>query len=592
MLYTLEMPWGYKHPNVQYWKDQKIHVFKGSLLPAELRPFASEDFSYSRWREDEMNGLVMLPNKNPTQYKPKPHQSEAAGKIFKSYVKGDSGFIIADSTGLGKTLSSLTGITACAKKEGYTNKNKAKVLIVCPKNVIPVWRQTIQSFYQSTDYIRPMIIGYSQLNKLLEAPATARVAKKRSTKNRQTMKQGSPTVNWDFIVYDESHYLKNYGKSAVAYAASNIAQLEKKYVKGKTPYVIFSTATPGSTPLNFAIMSKIVAPLIKQNANNITPSTWAEFLIKEKFAVKKTKSGYTWATAPWFGKNSTNPTEQKKYNQALKQAQLQQRKDAQRIGKALIKPEAPFIKRSPSQLKDWPEQQIVPLPITLTSKQTPIYEEAWTRFRKWLNLTPAKSDPKGALVETLRYRQKSSILKVDSITELIENFTDQGKQVYISCEFIETIEKYKETLEKKKIPYSEISGNSKNNREEERIKFQKGITKVMLCTVVAGISLHAEESLPDGTKATKNERISIISDIRQNPNDTIQALGRAHRDGKNSITYIPYIERTVDEKIVQSFTNKNANMKSMLGSDQDDAEYMEKLFKESASKTTPPNRLS
>lgn len=594
MLYTLDLPWGVKHPNVQYWKDQKIHVFKGSILPSELRKYASEDFSYSRWREDELNGMVMPPEKSGTKFSPKDHQTEAAKKIYKSYSRNDRGFLLSDKTGLGKTLSALAGISAIAKQEGFGAKNKGKLLIVCPKGVIPQWRQTLHNYPISTALLRVMIINYQQLNKLLEAPASARVAKKARTKNRQTASKGKPTVDWNYVIFDEAHYLKNFPTSTASMSATNIAKLENKYRKGIEPYTIFATATPGSSPLNFACMAGIIAPLLSNSpsAKNVTPSQWGEFLAKEGFAIKKTKSGYSWASVPWFGKNSDDPKERKKYEMATAKAKAVQRKDAQKIGRALTKPNAPFIMRSPKDLAGWPEQQIVPTPVQLTVKQIPIYEEAWTRFRNFLRLTPAKSDPKGALVERLRYKQKASLLKVDSMIEQIVDFVDSGHQVYISVEFIETIDRYKELLEKKKIIVAEISGRNVSERTPERLRFQKGEASVVISTVVEGISLHAEEILPDGTQATSNTRITIAHDLRDDPNATIQLLGRAHRDGKNSISYIPFIEKTVEENIAQSFANKAANMESMTGAEIDDAEAIERKFREAAAKSTPPNRLS
>ena len=594
MLYTLDLPWGVKHPNVQYWKDQKIHVYKGSILPAELRPYASEDFSYSRWREDELNGMVMPPEKSGTKFTPKPHQEEAAKKIYKAYNTGQRGLLLADKTGTGKTLSALAGVSAMAKHDGFGAKNKGKLLVVCPKGVIPQWRQTLHNYPVSTALLRVMIINYQQLNKLLEAPASARVAKKRHTKNKQTSAKGKPTIDWNYVIFDEAHSLKNFPKSTTSLAATNIAKLEKKYRKGIEPFTIFSTATPGASPLNFACMAGIVAPLLsnKVSAKDVTPSTWGEFLAQEGFAISKTKAGYTWATVPWFGKNSDDPREKRKYDVAVAKAKAIQRKDAQRIGKALTKPGAPFIMRSPKDLAGWPEQQVIPMPIQLTTKQIPIYEEAWTRFRNFLRLTPAKSDPKGALVETLRYRQKASLLKVDSMVDNVVEMVEAGNQVYISVEFMETIDRYKELLNKKKILVAEMSGRNVSEREQERIKFQKGEVDVVICTVVAGISLHAEEILPGGNKATSTNRITVLHDVRQNNLDSAQALGRAHRDGKNSISYIPFIEKTVEENIVQSFTNKTANMQSMTGSSIDESELMERQFREASAKSTPPNRFS
>ena len=117
------------------------------------------------------------------------------------------------------------------------------------------------------------------------------------------------------------------------------------------------------------------------------------------------------------------------------------------------------------------------------------------------------------------------------MVDMIADLVDSGNQVYISCEFMETIDRYKELLEARKLKVTEISGCNVSMREAERIKFQTGQADVVLCTVVAGISLHAGKTLPDENKANSNPRVSIIHDIRQNNLDTEQALGWAHRDG-------------------------------------------------------------
>lgn len=589
MKHVLELPWQFKHPKVQYDKVKKVAFYTGPILPPELRHFSSPDFSYSRWIEDEANGHVLAPQKGSFRFKPKPHQLEGAKKIFKSYYANDPGFLLADKTGLGKTLTCLAGVTAIAKKEGFNPKNKAKLLVVCPKGVIPQWRSTLHNYPQSTALMRVMVINYQQLNKLLAAPKTAKMkdAKKRKTKNRIIASSGKPIIDWDYVIFDEAHALKNFPDTTTSVAAVNIAKLNQQYKRGKLPYTIFSTATPGASPLNLAPMAKIIAPLIsdKPEAKKVTPDTWAEFLLGEGFAVKKGKVKWSWAPMPFYGRNSEDPMERRRYEAALKKVKAQQRKDTQRIGRGLKKANAPFLMRSPKDLAGWPEQQFIALPLEMSSEQIPIYEQAWTRFRDWLRLTPAKSDPKGALVEMLRYRQKTSLLKVEHVVDNIEEWVKDGNQVYVSCEFMDTIDQYIKHLTARGIKCVEISGRNSDEREEARLKFQKGEAPVVLCTVVAGISLHAGESLPDGTKATSAPRISIISDVRQNNLDTEQAAGRAHRDGENSLTYFPYLADTVDEHVINSFTNKTANMKSMTGSTLEEAEDFERLFREAAEKT-------
>lgn len=594
MQFVLDMPWGHSHKDVKYFKDRKIHVYQGPILPAALRPYHTEDFSYGRWQEDELNGMVLTPERGNTVFTPREHQKEAAKSIFKCYSLGWSGFLEADKTGLGKTLSTLAGVTAIAKSSGFGVKNKGKLLIVCPKGVIPQWRQTLHNYPISTALLRVVIINYQQLNKLLETPSNARVVKKAKTKNRQTAKSGKPLVDWNYIIFDEAQYLKNYPSSSVSMAAASVAKLNNPYEKDRSPFVIFSTATPGASPLNFSLMCGFMAPLISKRpgAKTVTPDTWGAFLASEDFAISKGKAGYSWATIPWFGKASADPKEQAKYARDVAAAKLIQRKDARRIGQALISDGAPFIMRAPKDIAGWPEQQFIPFGVEMTSKQRPVYEEAWSRFRNFLRLSPAKQDPKSALVENLRYRQKSSLLKVDSMIETVADFVEAGNQVYISCQFIETIETYKTKLEAKKIRVVEISGRNANERTEMRLKFQKGEADVVLCTVTAGISLHAGEILPDGTKASLNPRVSIIHDIRANNLDAHQTLGRAHRDGTNSLTYFPYLEKTVEEQVIASYTNKTANMNAMTGESVQDSENLERLFLKAAVKTTPPNRMS
>lgn len=85
MKYVLDIPWGFKHPDIKYYKDKKIYVYqKNALLPPELRPFAVPDYSYGRWQEDEENGIVQTPEISPTQFKPRDYQVEAAKKIIKA----------------------------------------------------------------------------------------------------------------------------------------------------------------------------------------------------------------------------------------------------------------------------------------------------------------------------------------------------------------------------------------------------------------------------------------------------------------------------------------------------------------------------
>lgn len=585
-LHVLDLPWGMRYPGVRYDKQKKVSVYEGSKLPIPLEDFGSEDFSYQRWIEDDVNRSIRAPKKGANIFTPRDHQKVAGKAIFDAYRKGYPGFLEADKTGLGKTLSTLTGLAYIISKDPRFGEGKRlpKLLVVCPKRVIPVWRNTLRAFPQAGMKMRVMVTNYQSLLKLIEPPKEAHEKKRKRTKDRLTASKGKPRIDWDFVIFDESHYLKNYPTSTTSLIAANVAKLEEPYVRGKSPFVISATATPGATPLNFATMAPWLAPLLAQDTTGklkITPAGWGAFLEEQGFAVTEGKVGWNWAVLPFYGRDADDPKVRRAYEHKYREVKARQREDAGRIGTALKTEGAPFIMRSPKDIAGWPEQQIIPLPIELDSNGRATYREAWDRFRDFLRLPPAKQTSKAKLVEALRYRQKSSLLKVESVSEDIVGWVEDGYQVYVSCEFIETLERHAELLEKAGIPYVTTTGATKDV-EVPRLQFQKGKAKVVLSTLLEGVSFHSKEKLPDGTNATSAPRITVMQDLRQNNLSNEQAFGRCHRDGENSVLYIPYIADTVDERIITSFANKTANMKKMTGESDEDAELLERIFEEVA----------
>lgn len=573
-----------RNAGAKYDAKMKVSYVEGEIK-SDLKKWKSEDYSYARWVEDTINKKIRIVTPGPVVFKPREHQTAAQQAISKAWNEGMPGFLIADSTGLGKTLSIVAGVARIAKLKRKTPANKMKTLIVCPKGAIPVWRQTLKAYPESI-LLRPLIINYQQLNKLIKEPQKVKSGKdKRGRKistrvrNRTIARDGVPKINFDVIVFDESHYLKNYGSSAMSMSAATLAKLNDPYVKNKSPFVIYSTATPGSSPMNMAIMAPTLSKLIRPTLRrHISPKDWGKFLYEEKFHVTKGKTGWSWITTPWYGSNSKDPKERKKYEMAKAKTKKAQDEDTVRIGKAWTRPNAPYLARDPSDVRGWPLQQVEPFYIELAPEELQAYEEAWGEFRAYLKLKQkGQADPKDGLTKRLRFRQKASLLKIPMIAEHTEELLANDKQVFIGCQFLETVDKLEEIFRKKKIKYAEVSGRSAD-KQAERIRFQKGEAKVVLCTVTEAISCHAGESLPDGTKATENDRVTIIADVRENPNDCIQQMGRCHREGKHSLCEFPLIVGTVDEKVMMSFVDKARNLKNMKG--EPDPEYLDKVFME------------
>ena len=154
-----------RNAGAKYDAKTKTSYYDGPL-PDKLEAWKSQDYSYTRWVEDQLNKKVRPVALGPVMFTPREHQAAAAAKMRESFDGGWPGFLIADSTGLGKTLSITAGVCSVAKARHATKSKPLKTLVVCPKGAMGVWRQTFKAYEPSTT-LRPLIINYQQLNKLI-----------------------------------------------------------------------------------------------------------------------------------------------------------------------------------------------------------------------------------------------------------------------------------------------------------------------------------------------------------------------------------------------------------------------------------------
>lgn len=536
--YFLDVPFvpgGFRIPGTTYDSKLKKTIFTGESLPAELEPYQSRDFSWLRWQEDNHNKAILPPKPLPYTMTPRPHQKEAAIAIAKAAKSGYRGFIEGDGTGLGKTISSAFGIYGAMKT---CSVKKANVLVICPKGVIEQWGNTFKAL--KIPNIRLCVVNYEQSKNLLKAPASVNNAKKQKTVNRQTATKGTPVVKWDYIISDESQKLKNWEKAQQAKAFGNIARYS---VATGWPFVIWASATIGQTPLELQYLS----PLLYQLTNTPHNTPWKAWLYKHGFHITEAKKS---GNLSWIAPTSKSTPEEK--------AQIQQdrREDLGKLNKILFSASSPSIRRTPIDIAGWPEIQRIAKGISLTPLEYIEYQREWLLFRAEYRLARRGKNPQGALAQQLRFRQKSSLIRTPHTVDEIVDLLDNNLQVAVYCEFMETIDKMKDAMERKGVSCAEYTGRNEAIRESERVRFQKGQAKVIFFSVDYAISLHAEEQLPDGTFATKTGRATLIHDVTYSGIKCSQIEGRAHRDGQFSPVYYLYALNTAEEKIAQTMIDR------------------------------------
>jgi superfamily II DNA/RNA helicase len=163
------------------------------------------------------------------------------------------------------------------------------------------------------------------------------------------------------------------------------------------------------------------------------------------------------------------------------------------------------------------------------------------------------------LVQRLRFRQKSSLLRIPGTVDLALGLLDNGHQVAISVAFKETLKTIVDLLGKAGHRCAVIHGElPPAEKERERMAFQRGDVQIVLFTVTEGISLHQGEH-------NDVPRSMVVHDLRWSAIDMAQVEGRCHRDGKFAQVYWMLAPGTIDATIAETVVGRIKSMKTMVG---------------------------
>lgn len=524
-----------QHAGARWDGEQKAWVYRGETLPEQLSRYGAPPHSWQRWLEDNHNSRTPVRVVGEPTVRLHPHQRDAAQAIAVAHLGGLPGFLLADDVGLGKTYSAVAGIDKIG--------SGLNVLVIAPLSVVPHWRRSIDAASRGRN--RWCVVNYDRLKSLLMTPESAATAKRTRTKNRRTATQGRSRVIWDVVVLDEAHVLRN--PSSQRSAA--VRQLVGTGPSGRRPTPAFSlwlSATAGQNPLELSYLAPLLASVTGSKVSDLTDfETWCR---DQGIGVKRGSFG-SWS---WVRDDA----------------------DLIRMRQLLFDGDPlPGVRRRPTDLANWPEQQRIAWPVELNTEARAGYLQAWEEFcavrqRAATARQSGKRRLTGSdnpLTALLRFRQKASLLRVPATVDLVEDLLANHRQVAISVEFLETADTLIETLAAHKVTACRIAGaDSTTDRERNRAAFQQGQIPVVVFTITEGISLHAGET---SSNANDVERITVVHDPRWSAIATAQIEGRCHRDGRNAVAYHCLAADTVEEKVVASTLQRLSDMKTMIGDD-------------------------
>jgi len=434
------------------------------------------------------------------------HQKESIQKLVENKK-----FILADDMGLGKTTSTIIAALETGAK---------KILIICPATLKINWKREIENYSDRSIFISEgktfstehdfVIINYDIIKNFHD------------TKKKD--KSQVITANFDLVVVDEAHYIKNPTAQRTKLINDIAKNVDRLWLLTGTPMT--------SRPIDyFNLLSLVDSPVSKN---------WMAYAIRYC-------SGYQFNAG---GRKIWNVT------------------GASNLEELRDRTAGLTLRRLKENVLDLPDKIITPVYLRLKSK---MYEEIMGEYYDWYDKNPEESKSLTVQFTKLtKIRQVIADEKISQTIELAENIIEQGKKVIIFCNFTDSLNKICEHFGKAAVKVD--GAMSKPQRQHSVDSFQESDKiKVFVGNIKAagvGITLTAAEAV-------------IMNDLSFLPSDHAQAEDRAYRYGQknNVLVYYPIFENTIEGIIYDILNNKKQVIATVMGDNLNSSDMAEEILK-------------
>lgn len=529
-LFLVHLPFGMRHPDVEYRKDLKRHVYVGRELPEELAPYGAQPYSYEAWVQDTLNKAPAPTLRGvATPRSPRDTQLEDARAIVTAAAAGYRGVWVGSGVGTGKTITCLIAAKAiCHLRGGDT----VVITVDRPAEMtMPMWRANIAAIGDGG--LRWIVVSSDGGLKQLMGP------------------NGRPRINPTVIIADEAHQFRRDSQRTAR--MRRLARLDSP-AGPQVPFMMSVTATPGHCPTEYLYLSSLLAQLHDEH-----PADWAE--LGARLAAAGLPVAKTYGTWGWD-------------DEAKQSARL--RDDATTTVRDWMLTATPpaMVNRQAA----WGAPSLEALPVELTPEQRQLYLAEWGDFQRSMHLARRGNDVARGLAALTRFRQKASHIRVDSTVARVAADVEGGFQVLVAVEHVSTAaQPLAAALEEHGIPVAHLYGG-RPDIEEERLRFQRGHAKVAVINTVSSVSLHAGEQLFDGTHATTTPRRGYFHQPRYSGIAAQQMMGRAHRDGQICDWYLIYGEGTIEADAAERMVTRLSTIATSVDGDRSTLESIARLF--------------
>jgi superfamily II DNA or RNA helicase len=421
----------------------------------------------------------------------RPWQVGAAEKIVSSITHWGAA-IDGSEMGIGKTYTS----------GGVARELNVPFVIVCPKPVISQWKKVIETHFKLNKNFKG-IINYELLIRGRKDSSIASFVLNRETR-RKTFTWKLPKNS--LIIWDEAHRLKNYKTKT---SKTSLAAFKQNYKQ------LFLSATLATSPLDLRTIGECTK-LFKGN-----------------------KSYYEWAynhgvyKGAWGLEFNNDPDILKEIHTLL------------------------FSHRGVRLQRDiipnFPETEIIVSAYDMDEADAKEIREVYSNMKKELKVLDikGKTDDSEMAIRT-RALQRSEILKIPLMEEMIKEGIDAGMSVVVFLNYSDSID----ALAKRFNTDCIYDGRNEKIRHKFIEAFQNNTQQLLITNSAA-----AKEGLNIGDEHGGHPRLALIS-----PTYSVrilkQILGRIHRENSKtkSVQKIIYAANTQEDNVVDNVGEKLENM--------------------------------
>lgn len=485
----------------------------------------------------------------------RPHQRDGVSFLYECImgfkVPNYKGALLADEMGLGKTLMTIALIWTLLRQSPFADESAVirKVLICCPVSLIDNWRKEFKKWLDM-NRIGVLTLNSKQLSALNHKQDIVNFGKTKvfqvlimSYEKVLSCSESLSTVNFDLLVCDEGHRLKN--ESNKVLKSLNEFNIARKLVLTGTPiqndlnefFNIVNFINPGILGSRLEFQKLFLKPILR--ARDV--SCMNNELIKEG----KEKSSELIDVTKAFTLRRTKSV----------------------INKYLTKKTDIILFCPPSKLQRELFDAVLKsnaFTSVMNSETRDVFSIILTLRKICNSPSLVASDPvfesvKSELFGSLTNRTSGS--KINVLVPLLLDFQKMGEKTVLVSNYTQTLDFLELVLLKLNIQYSRLDGSTPAKiRDKLVVDFNKNpLHQVFLLSAKAG---------GVGLNLVGASRL-VLYDNDWNPLVDLQAMARIHRDGQSKPVFIYRLFTTgaIDEKIFQRQLMKN-NLSDMFIDDQ------------------------